>query len=583
MADEKYRLQLEGSQVDDALLQMNQRVPEGWAVGTRDGVPVGSGSQFYHNNAKYYAEQAGGSLDAANAAAARAEAAVPAGTAGAVFFDRQQNLTAGEQEQARGNIACGETNTNLLDNWYWIGGGSQQGGNQFPINSRGKTSYSGVGGFAIDRWEIDGGVTLAIEAGGLRISTSYIYAGMFTRIPANRMDNGSVYTYSIIVDGQTYSGTFTADASGNWFNVLLVDDWYVPIRFIDGAWELKAINCMSNDGFDHLISAAKLEKATYSTLSSDLAPDYGQEYTKCVYSKAFPNDPYAQSGFGRTNPNLLDNWYFVGGGSQLGGAKFPINQRGLTSYASGRGLDRWSSDTTLTIYSDGIASPAGAVYQACEQELTKLLLGKTVTASVLLNDGTLISGTATFPSSLPTGADLTIVWYPSDIGLCTIIAEQWTQFFRFDGSLLGGRHVAAVKLELGTVSTLANDVPPNFQQELAKCQRYLYVMGGGAPYTIFGSGVAEAASYIMATVQLSVPMRVAPTVSVVGSFRLWGGVGYEYVCDGITQSSAVQMPVNCPYVGISCSTSSNGLTIGKFYDLQSNNNTGTQLIFSAEL
>lgn len=28
------------------------------------------------------------------------------------------------------------------------------------------------------------------------------------------------------------------------------------------------------------------------------------------------------------NPNLLDNWYFVGGGSQQGGGRFPINQRG---------------------------------------------------------------------------------------------------------------------------------------------------------------------------------------------------------------------------------------------------------------
>ena len=31
---------------------------------------------------------------------------------------------------------------------------------------------------------------------------------------------------------------------------------------------------------------------------------------------------------GRPNRNLLDNWYFVGGGSQQGGELLPINQQG---------------------------------------------------------------------------------------------------------------------------------------------------------------------------------------------------------------------------------------------------------------
>ena len=97
MADEKYQLTLEGDQIDDALLQMHLRVPEGWAVGTRDGVPVGGSSEYYHNNAKYYAENAAD-------AAARAEGAVPAGTAGAVFFDRAQTLTDAQAMQARRNI-----------------------------------------------------------------------------------------------------------------------------------------------------------------------------------------------------------------------------------------------------------------------------------------------------------------------------------------------------------------------------------------------------------------------------------------------------------------------------------------------
>lgn len=56
--EDVYVISLTGEQVDDALQQMNERIPEGWAVGTKDGVPVPSTSPFYHNNAKYWAEQA---------------------------------------------------------------------------------------------------------------------------------------------------------------------------------------------------------------------------------------------------------------------------------------------------------------------------------------------------------------------------------------------------------------------------------------------------------------------------------------------------------------------------------------------
>ena len=40
---------------------------EAWAVGERHGVPVSSSDQTYHNNSKYYAEQAGISEDDAEA------------------------------------------------------------------------------------------------------------------------------------------------------------------------------------------------------------------------------------------------------------------------------------------------------------------------------------------------------------------------------------------------------------------------------------------------------------------------------------------------------------------------------------
>lgn len=79
MAERDFNLQMTGEQVKDALQQLEDRVAEGWAVGEHDGVPVTSGSPYYENNAKYYAEKAGISAQAAADSAATAEQEVEEG------------------------------------------------------------------------------------------------------------------------------------------------------------------------------------------------------------------------------------------------------------------------------------------------------------------------------------------------------------------------------------------------------------------------------------------------------------------------------------------------------------------------
>lgn len=95
----QYQSSLTGPQIDAALQDMANHDSEAWAVGTRDGAAVSSLDVTYENNAKYYADEASG-------AAARAEAAVPAGTSGAVFFDQAQTLTDSQKAQARTNIGA---------------------------------------------------------------------------------------------------------------------------------------------------------------------------------------------------------------------------------------------------------------------------------------------------------------------------------------------------------------------------------------------------------------------------------------------------------------------------------------------
>jgi len=86
-----YPSTLTGQQMEAAMLAMPDS--EAYAKGTRNGVPVENGDPAYHNNSKYYAEEA-----------ARV---VPAGGVGAVRYDVSQPLTETEKAQARENIGAG--------------------------------------------------------------------------------------------------------------------------------------------------------------------------------------------------------------------------------------------------------------------------------------------------------------------------------------------------------------------------------------------------------------------------------------------------------------------------------------------
>ena len=231
------------------------------------------------------------------------------------------------------------------------------------------------------------------------------------------------------------------------------------------------------------------------------------------------------------NENLLDNWYFVGGGSQQGGGQFPINQRGQASYTGGvYGIDRWKSNrttTTVTVKSNGIQfSDSNTNQGGIRQSLETDFQNKTVTLSLLVLEVTggvrvwarnnsnfasygtntitspgLVTVTATIPSGYPGNF---CFYIDGDVGMLSPVSAT----------------ILAAKLELGTRSTLArlvdgewvlNDPPPNFQQELAKCQRYF------VRYSYPSSGVvgiiARSASWDRLPVPIPVPMRAKPSIS----------------------------------------------------------------------
>ncbi len=193
-----------------------------------------------------------------------------------------------------------------------------------------------------------------------------------------------------------------------------------------------------------------------------------------------------------TNPNLLDNWYFVGGGSQQGGSQFPINWRGQTEYTiSSYTIDRWainqSENIRAKIEADGIllTNNTSDQYPQFFEIIEGLDTDRQYTASVLY---TVVSGAGSLSLGQHNEPWLSefVTLYPEGVASVTSTVEED----------LRGQHrvsitvapnssikIKAVKLELGSTQTLAHkegdawvlNEMPNYAEELAKCQRYYQV------------------------------------------------------------------------------------------------------------
>ena len=174
----------------------------------------------------------------------------------------------------------GRPNRNLLDNAYFKGGGSQQGGGQFPINQRGQTSYT-TPGYTIDRWLLSHDTTavVTVTEEGVALSNSG-EGNLFLIQKSERVyDDRSEYTFSVLTaENMLYSAVLkprssTYPASGLYFS-LSADS--VTIGALAGnAWNIKAV---------------KLESGSTQTLAHqdedgnwvlNEIPDYGEELAKC--------------------------------------------------------------------------------------------------------------------------------------------------------------------------------------------------------------------------------------------------------------------------------------------------------------
>lgn len=201
-----------------------------------------------------------------------------------------------------------------------------------------------------------------------------------------------------------------------------------------------------------------------------------------------------------SNRNLLDNPFFT------------VNQRGVNgTITNGQyGLDRWmAGGGTVTMATGGITLGAGNSYAMQRPADPSIFNGKTVTLSVMTSDGVIESGTVV----AQTGSAKTV--RTANFELC--IGYTAYNSFYFYNTSSSSKTVIAAKIELGSVSTLANDAPPEYAEELAKCQYYCRVIETSG---YFAFGIAAGSANIQTPLQYA--MRARPSVSFTGSIAIFG-------------------------------------------------------------
>lgn len=226
--------------------------------------------------------------------------------------------------------------------------------------------------------------------------------------------------------------------------------------------------------------------------------------------------------------NLLDNAYFVGGGSQLGDGIFPINQRGQTSYSGNVAtIDRWFCYTGLDIHADGIdfsqVMPAQYAPSLSQQiEKSRLIAGYAYCLSALWTDGTFWTNSGTLQNSIGWQIESGTV---NNNG-CAIRARNANVWQVAVWNTDTSRRLVAVKLELGTEQTLAhqessawvlNEIP-DYETEWEKCNKYLRVyyrdstLAKGRMLGVRFSHESRA-GYALFAVPIDPPMASTPTVT----------------------------------------------------------------------
>lgn len=173
-----------------------------------------------------------------------------------------------------------KSNPNLLDNAYFIGGGSQQGGGQFPINQRGLTEYQGTSGntYTIDRWYVEPGYKVELQSDGLVLTPKSTSWCLFSQFIENyKAYIGKTLTLSFLVDENTTDGSAVVWLYGGVSDAISITNivgtgvFSTTLTVPDNILNLRAAIQGRNTPGSLKVRAAKLELGPHQTLSYESA------------------------------------------------------------------------------------------------------------------------------------------------------------------------------------------------------------------------------------------------------------------------------------------------------------------------
>ena len=456
---------------------------------------------------------------------------------GALFAAKQDKLT-GQPGQVVGFDGMGQayavpgwSNPNLLINADF----------RNPVNRNGKTSYSG-GGPTIDGWQAYAGApVVSLEDGAIKFSKGDwgqplrikgILPGTYTMSALASGGNFAAFSFSI--PAGSGPATYYFDIPGTNLRMTFAYKWIVQSHLF--------YLTNNSDADDARVIAAKLERGPIQTLAHQDAdgnwvlndpPDYDLQYALCSLYSPITGE---WVGSQHSNPNLLDNWYFVD----------PINQRGQMEYtafnatqsAAAYTIDRFKMSAsagvsiTCKVEDDGVAlsvtPSAGKMGQVNISQMFALNVlppGVYTLSWLYSSDCQVRPFAATNESALPGYRDFPASDAPTvasiQIKITKEIQKQSLIFnIQINSSVEAHVKLYAAKLELGSQQTLAhqdadgkwvlNDPPPNKALELAKCQRYQVVYS--ATLNIAAVGFASNQTSVLAKISCP-PLRGVPTLN----------------------------------------------------------------------